>query len=169
MKKLLTLLICVVAIGAGALVGYRLSAGNAVEETAVQDTAAGGPLVTVYKSPSCGCCGEWITHMERNGFRVEAHDVDDVESFKRQAGITPQLASCHTAFVDGYALEGHVPAVDVKRLLEERPAGRGLAVPGMPIGSPGMEVGDRRDAYDVLLYREDGASAVFSHHPAGGQ
>lgn len=171
MKRVLTIIVCVLAVGTGALLGYWVSAGRDAAEVADQaqvaaaDQTAVLPQVTVYKSPSCGCCGDWVTHMQRNGFPVEVHDVEDVEPLKRKAGISPRLASCHTAFVEGYALEGHVPAADVKRLLAERPAGRGLAVPGMPVGSPGMEVGDRRDAYDVLLYREDGESAVFSHYP----
>ncbi len=175
MKKLMTLIVCVLALGLGALLGYWLSAGRAnaePDEVRAVDTQAADtqrsagvlPPVVVYRSPTCGCCGEWVTHMRRNGFPVEEHEVDDVDPFKQRAGITPQLASCHTAFVDGYALEGHVPAADIKRLLSERPAGRGLAVPGMPLGSPGMEVGDRRDAYDVLLFRDGGDSAVFSHH-----
>ncbi len=174
MKKLLTLLICIVALGAGALLGYWISGGSAAPAadapmpaptTSAADVPATLPTVVVYKSPSCGCCGDWVVHMREAGFPIEVHDVDDVDPYKQRAGLTPHLASCHTAFVGGYALEGHVPADDVKRLLRERPAGRGLAVPGMPLGSPGMEVGDRRDAYDVLLYRDGGDAAVFSHYP----
>lgn len=169
MKKMITLVICVIALGIGALAGYWLSAGRGNAEPAASTAAVATlPTVVVYKSPTCGCCGDWVTHMQRAGFKVEVHDVDDVDPFKRKAGLVPQLASCHTAFVGGYALEGHVPAADVKRLLNERPAARGLAVPGMPLGSPGMEMGDRRDAYDVLLYRDGGDSAVFSHYPAEG-
>lgn len=165
MKRWLTLIICIIALGLGALLGYWLSSGRADAETAAEETAAALPSVVVFKSPTCGCCGDWVTHLRDNGFAVEVHDVDDVDPFKQRAGITPQLASCHTAFVGGYAIEGHVPAADIKRLLRERPAGRGLTVPGMPLGSPGMEVGDRRDPYDVLLYRDGGNSAVFNHYP----
>jgi len=122
------------------------------------------PAITVYKSPTCGCCNKWITHLQNNGFDVVARDVDDVVPYKQKAGLTPQLASCHTAFVDGYAIEGHVPARDIKRLLEERPAVQGLAVPGMPIGSPGMEQGNLKDPYEVLTFDKTGQAAVFSRY-----
>lgn len=122
------------------------------------------PLVTVYKTPTCGCCGKWVEHLRENGFEVETHDLNDVTPIKIQAGLKPELASCHTAKVGDYYLEGHVPAADIKRLLEEKPDARGLTVPGMPMGSPGME-GAYRDSYDTLLYREGGQTSVFQHHP----
>jgi|SRR5690606_26612378 len=122
------------------------------------------PLVTVYKSPTCGCCSLWIDHLEENGFRVEAVDVDDLAAIKRQYGIPDALSSCHTAVVGDYVVEGHVPAEDVRRLLAERPDAGGLAVPGMPVGSPGMESPDgRTEPYDVLLVRDDGTS-VYARH-----
>lgn len=99
------------------------------------------PKVLVYKNPACGCCGEWVKHMRANGFRVETHDVPDVTPIRRGNGVPDALASCHTALVGPYAIEGHVPAVDVWRLLRERPALKGLSVPGMVVGSPGMETG----------------------------
>ena len=99
------------------------------------------PRVTMYKNPACGCCGEWAKHMEANGFRVETHMVADVTPIKQKYGVPESLFSCHTASVGDYALEGHVPAADVWRLLRERPAVKGLAVPGMVVGSPGMEQG----------------------------
>lgn len=119
--------------------------------------------VTMYKSPTCGCCNEWAEHLRRNGFSVEAHDVADVAPVKAENGIPPQLASCHTAFVEGYVIEGHVPASDVRRLLAERPAVAGLAVPGMPVGSPGME-GPNPQRYEVLSFDANGRTAVFSSH-----
>jgi len=119
--------------------------------------------LTIYKSPSCGCCNEWAEHMRRNGFSVEAHEVADVTPVKAENGIPSHLASCHTAFVEGYVIEGHVPAADVERLLAERPAVSGLAVPGMPVGSPGME-GPNAQAYDVLSFDASGHTAVFSSH-----
>ncbi len=119
--------------------------------------------VTVYKSPTCGCCKLWVQHLEENGFKVTAYNVRDVTPYKIQNGLTPQLASCHTAVVDGYVIEGHVPAADIKRLLTERPQARGLVVPGMPMGSPGME-GPRSDPYDVLLLDRDGATSVYASH-----
>ena len=121
--------------------------------------------VTVYKSPSCGCCKKWIRHLEQNGFSVKTHDTQNVVPYKIQHGISPRLASCHTAVVDGYVIEGHVPASDIKRLLTERPAVKGLTVPGMPIGSPGMEQGARQDRYDVLTFDAKGGTKVFSSYP----
>ena len=109
--------------------------------------------MTVYKSPWCGCCGAWVDHVRAAGFTVELHDVDDLAPIKRMAGIPETLASCHTASIDGYAIEGHVPAHVVRRLLDERPAVRGLAVPGMPIGSPGME-GPSPEPYAVYSFAD---------------
>ncbi len=121
--------------------------------------------ITVYKSPSCGCCGDWVKHLEENDFDVEVHDTDNLNPIKREAGLTPALASCHTAFVNGYAIEGHVPASDIRRLIEQAPKARGLTVPGMPVGSPGMEMGDRQDTYQVLLYNDEGQTKVFAEYP----
>lgn len=120
--------------------------------------------ITVYKSPTCGCCSKWVRHLEQNGFSVVAKDVRDVVPYKIRGGVTPELASCHTAFVEGYVIEGHVPAGDIKRLLRERPAAKGLAVPGMPIGSPGMEQGSRKDAYEVKLINNQGGHSTFAKH-----
>ena len=122
------------------------------------------PEMTVYKSPTCGCCGKWITHMEENGFKVNAVDLVEMNVVKEKYGIQKNLASCHTAVIDGYFIEGHVPANDVKRLLTEKTKTKGLTVPGMPIGSPGMEMGDRVDAYQVLSVNEDGSTEVFNQY-----
>lgn len=128
---------------------------------------ADAPAVEVWKTPSCGCCGAWIDHMREAGFRVKAHDVDQgaLYRIKSRVGLTPALSSCHTALVDGYLVEGHVPAADVRRLLAERPDAAGLSVPGMPIGSPGMEMGATVEPYDVLLIGRDGGTDVFASHP----
>jgi hypothetical protein len=128
--------------------------------------AAGLPRVSVAKSPSCGCCGAWVDHMRAAGFEVEVRDVSDeaLAALKRRLGLAPEHASCHTAELDGYVVEGHVPAEDVKRLLAERPGARGLAVPGMPIGSPGMEMGDTREPYDTLMIGTNGEARVFARH-----
>lgn len=130
----------------------------------VSPTIAQTTDVTVYKSATCGCCKNWGRHMEQNGFNVTAHNVKDLISVKKQHGVTPRLSSCHTAVVEGYVIEGHVPAEDVKRLLRERPDAWGLAVAGMPIGSPGMEQGDRKDRYDVLLIDKQGKTTVYARH-----
>lgn len=128
--------------------------------------AADLPRVAVAKSPTCGCCGAWVEHMRAAGFEVEVQDVTDetLGAIKKRVGLAPDQMSCHTAQVGDYFVEGHVPAEDVRRLLAERPAGRGLAVPGMPAGSPGMEMGDMRDPYDTLLIGADGQATVFARH-----
>jgi hypothetical protein len=120
----------------------------------------------IYKSATCGCCTAWVTHMRANGFALTELDVANGELArrKREAGIKPEHASCHTAIIGGYAIEGHVPAGDVARLLKERPEAVGLAVPGMPIGSPGMESGDTREPFEVLLVKKDGTAEVFARH-----
>ena len=120
------------------------------------------PVVTVYKSPSCGCCGKWVDHLRASGFRVAVHDVQNVEPFKERYGVPSRLASCHTATVDGYVIEGHVPAADIRRLLAEKPKVKGLAVPGMPVGSPGMEQGNVKEPYDVVSFDQAGRTAVFA-------
>ena len=124
---------------------------------------AAAPSITVYKTPTCGCCGKWVDHLKASGFDVEVATVRETASIRRQQGVPEKLSSCHTAVVDGYAIEGHVPAADVKRLLKEKPKAKGLAVPGMPMGSPGME-GPRSENYSVLLFQEDGGSQVFARH-----
>jgi len=129
--------------------------------------AAKKPVITVYKTPTCGCCHEWIAHLRSNGFEVIANDVPDTAPYRSRYGVPKELGSCHTGVIDGYALEGHVPAADIRRLLSERPKARGLAVPGMPIGSPGMEVeGRRRDAFDVVLFGDDGRRTVWQRYAA---
>jgi len=125
------------------------------------------PNVRVWKDPNCGCCKEWITHMQRAGFSVTTMDVGNA-SARARLGMPADKGSCHTAQVGQYVIEGHVPAADVKRLLKEKPQAVGLAAPGMPIGSPGMDspvYGGRAQAYDVLLVRKDGSSSVFQAHP----
>ncbi|MFY9315911.1 MAG: DUF411 domain-containing protein [Burkholderiales bacterium] len=120
------------------------------------------PPVTVYKSPTCSCCGEWVKHMQSAGFRVEAHDIADVKPIRRKYGVPDDLASCHTASVAGYVIEGHVPAADIKRLLREKTKAKGLAVPGMVDGSPGMEQRSPRP-YATIAFDERG-SRVFEQH-----
>lgn len=128
--------------------------------------AAEPPRMSVAKSPTCGCCGAWVDHMRDAGFTVDVQNMaqDDLYDLKARLGVGNDHASCHTAVIDGYVIEGHVPAEDVKRLLTERPEGLGLAVPGMPTGSPGMEYGDEKEPYDTLLLSSDGSAQVFSSH-----
>jgi uncharacterized membrane protein len=123
------------------------------------------PEITVWHSPTCGCCGDWVSHLTDYGFPVRKHIQQDVALIKYRLDLPGELASCHTAMVNGYVIEGHVPAEDIARLVKERPFVRGLSVPGMPIGSPGMEMGDRVDPYEVLSFDKDGNTEVFSRHP----
>jgi hypothetical protein len=122
--------------------------------------------VTVWKTPNCGCCKDWVTHLEANGFDVVSNDVKETATKREALGLPAKYGSCHTATVNGYVLEGHVPAKDVQRLLREKPAAIGLAVPGMPVGSPGMEMGGATDAYDVMLVLKDGTAKVFQSYAA---
>jgi hypothetical protein len=122
--------------------------------------------VAIYKTPTCGCCSLWVKHLEQNGFTTKVTDMESLEDVKASHHVPRQTRSCHTAVVDGFVIEGHVPAADVQRLLKERPRGViGLAVPGMPIGSPGMEVqGVTPQAYNVLAFDKDGKITVFAKH-----
>jgi hypothetical protein len=120
--------------------------------------------VTVFKDPNCGCCAEWVEHLRKHAFAVVVKDTSDINGPKRTARVPRQLYSCHTAFVNGYVVEGHVPAADVQRLLAEKPKVAGIAVAGMPAGSPGMEFGNRRDKYDVIAFNRDGSTRVFASH-----
>ena len=138
-------------LGASAL-GYALS-------VAAQSAA---PTLTVYKSPTCGCCSKWIVHMREQGFVVKSLDVDDMNTVKTTYGVPVDAASCHTALVGGYVVEGHVPADTVKRLLREKPKVTGIAAPGMPVGSPGMEVPSGEvEHYNVVSFQKDGKTAVY--------
>jgi hypothetical protein len=122
-----------------------------------------GKRMTVYKSPTCGCCNAWIKHVTAAGYQVKAVDVEDVTPYKKQHGVPLDLASCHTGVIEGYAIEGHVPVDLIDKLLRDRPKGaKVLAVPGMPLGSPGMEVPGRKDAYNVILVSDKGARSVYA-------
>ncbi|MBL8298098.1 MAG: DUF411 domain-containing protein [Rhodanobacteraceae bacterium] len=127
--------------------------------------SSSSPTVLVHKTPTCGCCGRWVERLQRDGFTVIVQDSDDLSPIKRRLAIPPGMASCHTAEVAGYFIEGHVPVSDIRRLLRERPALKGLLLPGMPAGSPGMEMPDGRvDTYTVQAMGEDGTITEFSTH-----
>lgn len=121
------------------------------------------PVITVYRDPNCGCCKNWIAHLVKHGYKVDDKTTADMSEIKRGLGVPDDLKSCHTGVVNGYVIEGHVPAPDIRRLLDEKPSVAGLAVPGMPMGSPGME-GSRVDRYDVISFRKDGKTEVFAKH-----
>jgi hypothetical protein len=123
------------------------------------------PAVEVFKSPTCGCCSKWVEHLTAHGFNVRTTDTEALDDLKAKHLIPRPVRSCHTALVGGYVVEGHVPAADVQRLLKERPAIAGIAVPGMPIGSPGMEVpGVKAQSYDVIAFTKQGTTRVFASH-----
>lgn len=148
-----------------ALTGCSIAQTPNVE--AVADTTGQVAMdteITVFRSPTCGCCGQWIEHMQAAGFIVKDNVTEDMTAIKEQYGVPANLASCHTTVVDGYVVEGHVPAEDVQRLLVEKPEVAGIAVPGMPIGSPGMESGDYVEPYTVFSFTESGETAAFAEH-----
>ena len=144
------------------------NAAETVEATEIADVAAMAAdprLVVVHKTESCGCCHLWVEHLKENGFKVTVRDVVDLGGIKERVGVPYGMGSCHTARVGGYFIEGHVPAADIVRLLDERPDAKGLTVPGMPLGSPGMEVASgQTQPYDVHLVARDGSTSVFAHH-----
>ncbi|HET9425544.1 MAG TPA: DUF411 domain-containing protein [Gemmatimonadaceae bacterium] len=130
---------------------------------ACSSPAAAQTPITVYKTPTCGCCKEWVTHISANGFTPRSHDLQDLTETKDSLGVPDALRSCHTAVIGRYVIEGHVPADLIQKLVKEKPANiLGLAVPGMPAGSPGMEVPGRKDPYDVIAFTRDGKRTVYA-------
>jgi hypothetical protein len=144
-------------------IGKRVLAAIIVAVSATAVGAQSAPAVAVFKSATCGCCAKWVDHVRANGFAPTATNVDDLKAVKSKHNVPEPLHSCHTATVGGYVIEGHVPAADIKRLLKERPAIIGLAVPGMPAGSPGME-GPPPQKYDVLAFDKQGKTRVYATH-----
>ena len=138
-----------------------------VFNTAIKaETLSGGKPVdiVVYRSPTCECCGKWLEHLKKNNFTVKDIVTDDVQAIKDKYGVSETMASCHTAIVDGYVIEGHVPAEDIMNLLKTKPKIVGIAVPGMPSGTPGMEMGGRKDAYDVMSFDKENHYEIFHHY-----
>src|SRR5215203_6176000 len=141
-------------------------AGLSLGAAAQQKPADASQKVTVYKTSSCGCCRLWVDHLKSNGFDVQSMDVSsaDVRAVSKAAGLPDDGSSCHTAKVGNYVVEGHVPASDIHRMLKEKPAIAGIAAPGMPMGSPGMEQGGAKEAYDVMAFTKDGKMTVYAKH-----
>ena len=127
-----------------------------------ENLPAQGPAMTVYKTPTCGCCAKWVDHMKAAGFKVQVQDMDDLTEIKQASGVPVKIRTCHTAVVANYVVEGHVPADLVQKVLTEKPKMTGIAVPGMPIGSPGMESGNEKAPYDVLLFDKSGKTTVYA-------
>ncbi len=145
-----------------------LLAGAGAMLLATQLPAAAKPALfaEVWKDPDCGCCKDWITHLQANGYQVKVRDSGR-EAIAKKLGVERRYGSCHTALIGGYAIEGHVPAREIARLLKDKPQAVGLAVPGMPVGTPGMDgaaYGGRQDSYDVLLLARDGSAKVYQHY-----
>jgi hypothetical protein len=120
--------------------------------------------MTVYRSPSCGCCGVWVKHAQKHGFKIKDIQTEEIETLKQKYNIPPELASCHTTIIDGYVMEGHIPADDIKRFLQEKPQLAGLAVPGMTLGTPGMESGEIKQPFQVLAFDSKGKIEVFKEY-----
>jgi hypothetical protein len=135
----------------------------AATATIVAQTKPSPTPLVVYKTATCGCCAKWVEHMEANGFNARVVNVDDTSGERAKAGVPARLGSCHTAIAGGYAIEGHVPAADVKRVLREKPAIAGLAAPGMPAGSPGMDV-PNSPPFDVIAFDKNGNTRVYATH-----
>ena len=161
------ILLLLVAMAATSLPGCDRATPAAQRQagaTALAPAAAAKPLLVVTKNPTCGCCVAWVDAMRRAGFDVQVHDVDNLDPIKTQVGIPVGKGSCHTAQVGGYFIEGHVPAEDIERLLTERPDAKGLVLPGMPPGAPGMEVPGSNRPYTVELVRRDGTTVPYAAH-----
>jgi len=162
MKNLATTL-CLSAV---VLIGCDSTSQQAAQLAPLATAAAAEqPELVVHKSPSCGCCGLWVDHMRKAGFAAKVNNVDNMSPIKERVGIPYGMGSCHTAEVGGYFIEGHVPAEQVVRLLKEKPKAKGLTVPNMPIGSPGMEQGDTQQPYEVHLVNLDGTTTVYARYP----
>ena len=139
---------------------------TAVAEPPAEAGSAPLPEMVVYHDPACGCCGKWMAYMREAGFVVRSETASEMAAVKQQFNVPASLRSCHTAVVGGYVIEGHVPAAEVKRLLAEKPDLAGIAVPGMPLGSPGMEYGHKRQAFDVVSFDNAGGTETFNNYPA---
>ena len=141
-------------------VSYAQSVWDAKTENLSKDNSD----IVVYRSPTCGCCGKWLAHLNAHGFNVTDNVVNDVQEIKDQFGVNPSLASCHTAIINGYVIEGHVPAGDIKTMLKNKDSIKGLAVPGMVAGTPGMEMGDRRSPFKVIAFDARGQLKVYKNY-----
>mgnify|MGYP002780612130 CR=1 FL=1 len=161
-RGLLNRLLGGLLVGAIALLSISLAQSPAVAAEFAQPNL---PELMVYRSPTCRCCGHWVDHMKAAGFAVQDVVTEDMATLKTQQGVPEDVASCHTAIASGYVIEGHVPAADVQRLLSEQPDVLGIAAPGMPMGSPGMEMGDRVDPYAVVSFTQAGDTVTFAEHP----
>lgn len=174
MFKLVTskslLWLCAFAIACGIGISLVVGRNAPTQSTSQPSTVPLNQPIVSYRSPTCGCCGEWVKRMEAEGFTVEDNITENLEAIKKQHNLPPDLAACHTAIAAGYVIEGHVPASDIQKLLAEKNSAEtapvvGIAVPGMPIGSPGMESGNIREPYATYSFTQEGKISVFQEHP----
>lgn len=161
-RKTLTGLFAVIA---ATVLASGISAADDGRWDIAREEHHGSRAITVYRDASCGCCSKWIDHLDKHGFNVTDRLVDNLGSIKHQNRVPAEMASCHTAVIDGYVIEGHVPADDIKRMIRDKPDITGLAVPRMPVGTPGMEMGGRWDPFDVYHFASDGETGVFRSYP----
>lgn len=143
-------------VGAGIYTAVNSSQANTLSPEALQ--------ITSYRSPTCGCCHAWVEHLQAEGFTVKDNVTENLETIKTENNVPQNFIACHTAVINGYVVEGHIPASDIKRLIKEKPDVAGIAVPGMPIGSPGMESGDMKEPYTVFTFTEEGETQVYQKH-----
>lgn len=153
MKKIKYFLVIVLSVNVGLIQAQSNKADAKID-------------IEVHRSPTCSCCGKWVEHLKQSNFNVKEFVSDDVQAIKDQYGITKELASCHTALVNGYVIEGHVPADDIKTLLKNKPKVVGITVPGMPSGTPGMEMGGKKEAYQVISFDKNKQSQVVNSYKA---
>lgn len=156
-------------LAAAGLVGEQVWTRAAAFATAgsgsLPSSVGRSPLMTIYKSPTCGCCAKWVEHVQASGYKTAVHDEEQMDAVKARLGVPEGVRSCHTAMIDGYLLEGHVPASDIARLLAERPKVMGLAVPGMPKSTPGMAMpGQAHESYETVAFQRDGKTSRFAQH-----
>ena len=163
--KIIMLSGAALAVLAGAYVNLNIGGATLEPQLQAAQEKSAGALVEVFKTPTCGCCMQWVEHLRKNGFTVRTTDMNDLSQIKKSRGVPDTVQSCHTAVVNGYVVEGHVPAADIHRMLKEKPAIAGIAAAGMPIGSPGMDYpGTTAQPYDVMSFDKNGATRVFAKH-----
>lgn len=153
MKKII---ICLISV-----IGISICQAESVWDKPTAKLEDGSKDIVVYRSPTCGCCSKWLKHLEAHGFNVQDNVTDDIQKIKDQYAVNRSLASCHTAIINGYIVEGHVPASDIKTMLQNKPEIKGLAVPGMVVGTPGMEMGGKKAAFRVIAFDKDGQTEIY--------
>ncbi|OCQ90445.1 CopG family transcriptional regulator [Nostoc sp. MBR 210] len=165
MSKILHICLSIIIIAVVSITSNSASAIAASIWDNETESYSGKQEIIVYRSPSCSCCGDWLEHIQKHGFKIKQDiKTDEIEAIKQKYNLPPEFASCHTAIIDGYVMEGHVPADDIKRFLKQKPQLAGLAVPAMPVGTPGMEMGDTKQPFSVVAFNKNGDVQVFNRY-----